>query len=159
LRRPIIATLILAVALLPVPYSLGPRTAAAATAPSYAWQPVGNQYVPRTDGHYVVWLDGRGRAEGTHTYYQVFGADLTTGEEFEISEGDQDRLYPDVDEGIAVWAERDFGCDNCQGDIAGKRLATGEEFVITATPSNETRPAITNDIVLWVEIQSAGETL
>ncbi len=157
MHRLIVVSLILAVALIPHPFSLVPQPATAG--PTYTWEPPGNQYVPRTDGRYVVWLDGRGREERTHDHFQIFGADLETGEEFEISEGDHDRLYPDVDQGVAIWAEEDFGCDGCRGDIAGKRLASGEEFVISATENNETRPAVTNGIVVWVEITSTGETL
>lgn len=157
MRRLIFIVLILALSLIPNLPSLTPQPAVAG--PTYEWNPVGNQYVPRTDGRYVVWLDGRGRAEDTHAYFQIFGADLTTGEEFEISSGDHDRLYPDVDAGVAIWAEEDFGCEGCRGDIAGKRLASGEEFLISATPNNETRPAITNDIVVWVEIGPVAETL
>ena len=160
-RLAAIAALFLAVALIPIPWlasgHLAPQPASAGE--TFEWTPAGNQYVPRTDGRYVVWLDGRGRAEGTHNHFQIFGADLTTGADFEISTGDHDRLYPDVDQGVAVWAEADFGCDDCRGDIAGKMLATGEEFVISSTPNNETRPAITNGIVVWVEIGSSSETL
>lgn len=157
MHRLIVASLILAVALIPNPLSLLPQPAAAG--PTYTWEPPGNQYVPRTDGRYVVWLDGRGRELNTHDHYQIFGADLNTGEEFEISEGDHDRLYPDVDQGIAVWVEEDFGCNDCRGDIAGKRLGTGETFVISATENNETRPAITNGIAVWVSIENGIETL
>jgi hypothetical protein len=124
------------------------------------WTPAGDQYVPRTDGHYAVWLDGRARATGTASAYEIYGADLTTGQEFPIATGGSDeRLYPDVDQGVAVWAENNFGCDGCQGDIAGKILATSEEFVISATPSKETRPAITNNTVVWVEDTGEVEIL
>ncbi len=160
--RRLIITALLAVSLFPVPYSLFPPPASAA--PTYEWTPEGDQYVPRTDGRYVVWLDGRGRKAGTSSYYQVFGADLGDlsgpAEDFEISSGDHDRLYPDVDQGIAIWAERDFGCEGCQGDIVGMTLATGEYFVISATENNETRPAITNGVVAWVEFgDNSTETL
>ncbi len=159
MRRFLIPTLILIFSsLLPVPYSLFPSPASAGEA--YEWNPVGEQYVPRTDGRYIVWLDGRARTQGTTTKYEIYGSDLTTGEDFPVAAGGQnDRLYPDVDRGVAIWAETNFGCDECDGDIAGKVLSTGEEFVVSAKTTKETRPAITNSTVVWVEIHDGVETL
>lgn len=159
MHRLAILALILAITLIPNPFSLIPTSAGT----THEWAADGDQYVPRTDGRYIVWLDGRGRADNSRNHYEVYGADMNTGEEFLISEGDHDRLYPDVDRGIAVWAEEEFGCDGCRGDIAGKRLGapsgSGETFVISAEPANETRPAITNTTVVWVAIENGTETL
>lgn len=134
-------------------------TSAAATEPTHAWTVPGHQYIPRTDGQYAVWLDGRGRAADTHTFFQIYGADLETGEEIPISIDDNSRLYPDVDNGIAIWVEANYGCDDCQGDIVGMDLETREEFLIVSTPAMETRPAITNEFVFWVQTGDEGETL
>lgn len=157
MHRKLILTLGMIIAL--VTPTLLVASPAAAAPPTLTWTPPGDQYVPRTDGRYVVWLDGRGRAADTHDSFQVYGADLTTGEEFPIADSDHGRLYPDVDNGIAVWVETNYGCDGCQGDIAGMDLETGEEFVVVSTPAMETRPAITNEFVFWVEIGDDGETL
>ncbi|HLT19366.1 MAG TPA: hypothetical protein VKZ96_07925 [Thermomicrobiales bacterium] len=140
---------VLVLSLLPVASALFPTPAAAGEI--YEWTPPGDQYVPRTDGRYIVWLDGRARATGQGRHFEVYGADMTTGEEFPVAtEGDVERQYPDVDLGIAIWSEANYGCDDCQGDIVGKNLATGEEFAISATPDWESRPAITNSVVVWV---------
>ncbi|CAN5612310.1 hypothetical protein BH23CHL2_BH23CHL2_20420 [soil metagenome] len=161
MHRFAILPLILAISLIPNPFSLIPSRASAGT--THEWTANGDQYVPRTDGRYIVWLDGRGRANNTSSHFEIWGADMTSGEEFLISEGDHDRLYPDVDQGVAVWTEKDTGCNNCQGDIVGKRLGAssgpGETFVISAESWNETRPAITNTTVVWVGIDNGIETL
>ena len=154
--RLIIAS-ILAVSLFPIPSHIFPSAVSAGT--TYEWQAAGNQYVPRTDGRYVVWLDGRGRAANTNSHFEIWGADMTTGQEFRISEGDSDRLYPDVDQGIAVWAEDDGGCSGCQGDIIGMMLANGNRFVVSRNPTKETRPALTNGVIVWVEVLDDVEVL
>ncbi|MEZ4569435.1 MAG: hypothetical protein R2849_03755 [Thermomicrobiales bacterium] len=152
MHRTILTAIVLAASLFPVTASLFPASVSAQAGTVYEWASEGDQYVPRTDGRYIVWLDGRGREADTHRFFEIYGADMTTGEEFLISSGDHDRLYPDVDQGVAVWAEEDYGCDDCGGDIVGKVLATGEEFAITSEPTNETRPAITNTTIVWVAI-------
>src|SRR5690606_21350045 len=70
----------------------------------HVWQPPGVQYVRRTDGEWIVWIDGRDAGEYPGEY-EIFGAHLADGEEFVIAPGLVRRAYADVQDDVAVWAE------------------------------------------------------
>nr|MBA2452541.1 hypothetical protein [Chloroflexia bacterium] len=129
---------------------------AAAEGPTQIWAPPGDQYVPRTDGETIVWLDGR---DGYAGGYKVYGARMDDGQEFEISSGSARRSYPDIADNVAIWMENNYACDTCSGDIVGKRLATGETFVIAGTELDESRSAISGTHVVWIERGVSGDRL
>lgn len=131
---------------------------AAAEGPTRVWQPAGDQYVPRTDGETVVWLDGRSEGEYGSSY-EIYGARMDDGGEFPIATGKARRSYPDIDDNVAIWMEHNYACDSCSGDIVGIRLATGETFVIAGTEFDESRSAISGNHAVWVERGNTGDTL
>lgn len=65
---------------------------AAAEGPAHTWEASGEQYVPRTDGEWIVWIDGRETADYSGEY-EVFAARMDDGQEFVIAPGLERRAY------------------------------------------------------------------
>jgi len=134
------------------------RPQAVAEGPTRSWEAPGQQYVPRTDGEWIVWIDGRDTAE-YGGLYEVFGARMDDGQEFVIGPGLVQRAYPDVHNGVAVWAERNFAGQQTGMDVVGMHLETRETFIIAGSPLNESHPAMGDDYVVWVQRQNAVDSL
>lgn len=131
---------------------------AAAEGPTRTWIAPGEQYVPRTDGEWIVWLDGRDGREYSGNY-EIFAARMDTGEEFVIAPGLANRDYADVNNGVAVWAERNYSGTNTRMDIVGMHLATREVFTISGLDLDETHPAIGGGHAVWIQREGSVESL
>lgn len=125
-------------------------TPAAAQGPERTWEPPGDQYVPRTDGEWIVWLDERSDG-GLRGRFEIYGARMDDGQEFPIATGPKRRGYADVAGGIATWSEQDYVDNTSNEDVVGMRLDTRETFLIAGTPFVETRSAISGSYVVWVQ--------
>jgi hypothetical protein len=131
---------------------------AAAEGPTRSWTPPGQQYVPRTDGEWIVWIDGRDSAD-YGGQYEIFAAHMDDGQEFVIAPGMVQRAYADVHNGIAVWAERNYAGASTRMDVVGFHLETRQAFLISGTDLNETHPAMGGDYVVWVQREEGVDSL
>ena len=134
------------------------RDTTVAEGPERTWEPPGEQYVPRTDGEWIVRIDGRDTADYAGQY-EVFAARMDDGEEFVVAPGLVQRAYADVHNGVAVWAERDYAGDMTGMDVEGMHLATREVFTISGSPLNESHPAMGGEHVIWVQRENAVDSL
>lgn len=107
---------------------------------------------PRTDGTYVVWIEGQSPSE-------IYAANLSDRRPFPVATGPADQTLPDIDGGVAVWAESSDECPTCQRDIRGKDLAAGREFDVVTTPADESLPAISGNWVVWVSTEDGAQLL
>lgn len=87
----------------------------------------------------VVWQDNR------NGNWDIYGLDLSTGQEFCITTDVHDQISPAIYNDIVVWM--DFRNENF--DIYGYNVKTGQEFPIAVAPEDQWIPAIYNDIVVW----------
>lgn len=133
-------------------------TPAAAEGATREWVAPGQQYVPRTDGEWVVWIDGRDTADYSGNY-EVFAARMDDGQEFVIAPGLVRRAYADVHNGVAVWAEWNYAGAATGMDVVGMHLETREVFTIAGSSLNESHPAMGGEHVIWVQRENAVDTL
>jgi len=92
----------------------------------------------------VVWFDWRNMGNGPENG-DIFGLDLTTGEEFTISTHLSNQKNPAIYENIVVWEDSRNG----NWDIYGYDLETQKEFQITEDEADQINPAIWGNIVVW----------
>ncbi len=77
--------------------------------------------------------------------FNIYGYNLLTQQEFQITSDPSDQLAPAIYGHIVVWMDKRNG----NVDIYGYNLLTQQEFQITSHPSIEWIPAIYGDIVVW----------
>lgn len=99
----------------------------------------------------VVWLDCRRckSSDRTPGYggSQIYGKDLGSGREFQISGTEDQASQPAISGHTVVWVEARTG----PGRIMGKDLVTGRVFRVSVHQNNQANPAISGDIVVWQE--------
>jgi beta propeller repeat protein len=98
------------------------------------------QSAPAIYGDIVVWQDYR-----NSSYPDIYGKDLSTGEEFPICTESGSQYSPAIYGDIVVWIDN----PSYSYYINGKDLSTGQEFSICTDTSYNTSPAIHGDIVVW----------
>jgi len=91
-----------------------------------------------------VWQDYR------NENYDIYGYNLLTGEEFQITMDLNDQLNPAIHGNTIVWA------DEGNGNIYGYDLSTNQEFQITTGTSWKEYPAIFGDIVVWQDYRDGN---
>ncbi|MBU7028435.1 MAG: hypothetical protein HXS48_15995, partial [Theionarchaea archaeon] len=79
--------------------------------------------------------------------YDIYGYDLVTKEEFQITEDTSDQLSPTIYGNTVVWEDYRNG----NYDIYGYDLVTKEEFQITEDTSNQKLPAIYEETIVWAD--------
>ena len=98
---------------------------------------------PAIYGNIVVWADNRGGNSN------IFGCNLKTKTEFQISDSGNVIPYPAIYGDIVVWS------DNINGNfnIYGYNLNTQERFQVSDS-GNAMYPAIYGDIVVWTKVDN-----
>lgn len=102
------------------------------------------QTAPKIHGTTVVWQDKRNYDQSG---WDIYGMDLTTGQEFAVCVADSNQVAPDVYDDRVVW--QDYRNDPNWADIYGLTLSTMQEFVVAGGPHDESAPAIDGDTVVW----------
>ncbi len=102
--------------------------------------PFTSEESPAIDGTKVVWFDDR-----THGPTDVWGYDLATGEEFQVTTHPVAQFIADIGGDIVVYE------DNRNGtwDIYASDLSTGEEFVVATGPNHQRYPRIWGDYIVY----------
>lgn len=96
-----------------------------------------NQHLPAIYENVVVWEDWRnGNAD-------IYGCNLSTGEEFQITSELYDQEDPTLYDGTVVWIDID--------EIRGYNLENKEVFSIDISTDWPKNPAIYGDIIIWEE--------
>ena len=113
------------------------------------------QTIPRTDGSWVVW--SQNDISGNDT--DIESDQLGTSTPIPIASGPAAQTYPDIDNGIAVWATSSPSCPTCEFNIVGKNLQTGNSFTVASTTADETEPAISGSWVVWLSNDGTTITL
>ena len=91
------------------------------------------------DGDYIVWSDGRnGNSD-------IFGYQISTGNEFAISTAAGSQLSPKVSGDYVVWQDSRNG----NVDIFAYQFSTATEIPITTADRNQRFPQIDGDYVVW----------
>jgi TolB protein len=113
------------------------------------------QSYPRIFGNIIVWEDWRNayldldmfKDENRIMYrnYDIYGYDLSTKEEFEITTHESNQEVPAIYGDIVVWQDNRNG----NWDIYGYNLSTKEEFEITTDINNQRFPAIYGNTAVW----------
>lgn len=99
----------------------------------------------------VVWADSRDLAE---TDYDIYGYDLSTGQEFPVCLAPGTQAHPAVHAGVVVWEDHRRG----SWDIYGYDLSNGQEFPICVAPGSQLNPSIYGSIVVWYDDRNGGAT-
>lgn len=109
------------------------------------------QYNPAIYENIVVWTDYRNCPFSSNV--DIYGCDLTTGEEFRITRNGNAQRSPAIYGDIVVWEDdRNDSRDEFYNlDIYGCNLLTGEEFQITEDPDVQRFPAVYGDTVVWTD--------
>ncbi|MFH1730031.1 MAG: hypothetical protein ABIF82_00090, partial [Planctomycetota bacterium] len=105
-----------------------------------------------------------GAAADAQAAADIYGYDLSTGEEFPISTGDSEQFWPNVSGNFAVWQDdrnriMDPGGSDLHEqnyDIYGYRFDTQEEFPICTAAGYQGDPAIDGDIVVWTDYRNSS---
>lgn len=99
-----------------------------------------SEEAPSIDGNKVVWFDDR-----THGPTDVWGYDLTSGQQFQVTDHPAAQLIADISGDVVVYE------DNRNGtwDIYGKHLGTGQEFVVATGPNHQRYPRVWGDYVVY----------
>lgn len=102
--------------------------------------PATSEESPSIDGNKVIWFDDR-----THGPTDVWGYDLATGQQFQITNHPSAQFIADISGDVVVYE------DNRNGtwDIYGKHLSTGQEFVIATGPNHQRYPRVWADYVVY----------
>ena len=102
--------------------------------------PFTSEEAPAIDGTKVVWFDDR-----THGPTDVWGYDLATGEEFQVTTHPVAQFIADIGGDIVVYE------DNRNGtwDIYATDLSTGEEFVVATGPNHQRYPRVWGDYIVY----------
>lgn len=121
-----------------------------------------SKWLPRTDGIFAVWNDGR---TGDNWNADIYASSLTDGKEFAVASGSLDQRMPDIDGSIVVWEQGQSCPQNnlapalapttstwvgCSRDIYAKNLVSGQEFIVANSSADESDPAISGHFVIWV---------
>lgn len=82
-----------------------------------------HQYYPTIYGNIVVWWDERNTYERQDVVWKkenfdIYGCNLTTGEEFPITTAQNDQLYPSIFDDIVVWVDY----RNCTEKKVGNKI-------------------------------------
>ncbi|MBU7047596.1 MAG: hypothetical protein HXS54_14275 [Theionarchaea archaeon] len=93
------------------------------------------------DGDYVIWEDYRNGNK------DIYGYNLSTGEEFQITTDPEIQSEPAIYGDLVVWTD----WRNRNRDIYGYNLSTKEEFQITTNASHQISPAIYGNYVVWID--------
>jgi beta propeller repeat protein len=96
---------------------------------------------PSIYGTFVVWHDRR------NNNYDIYGYNLSTGIEFQITMDENDQLEPAIYRNTVVWHDKRNG----SYDIYGYNLSEKEEFQITTNPYFQQFPALYEDICVWYD--------
>ncbi len=96
----------------------------------------------QVDGDYVVWSDNRNGA------LDIFGYQISTGEEFPISTAAGDQLFPRISGDYVVWEDHRDG----DADIYGFQISTKMEFAVSTAQKNQRYPQIDGDYVVWQDL-------
>ncbi|MFC1749805.1 hypothetical protein ACFL2V_13475 [Pseudomonadota bacterium] len=97
------------------------------------------------DGDYIVWSDNR---NGT---LDVFGYQISTGDEFPVSTAAGDQKAPQVSGDYVVWEDHRDG----NADIYGYQISTKTEFAISTAAQNQLFPQIDADYVVWHDLRDS----
>jgi beta propeller repeat protein len=100
----------------------------------------GDRFDPAVCGSLVVWTDTRNGNP------DIYGRDLTGGQEFPIATSPAAEAYPDCDGNRVVYMST--------GTVTGADISifdrtTGATTIVSAQPWNEWQPAISGDRVVW----------
>ena len=101
---------------------------------------------PSIYGDIVVWHDGRNNNK------DIYGFNLLTGEEFQITNDKSDQMEPAIYGVIVVWHD---GRNN-NYDIYGYNLSRKEEFPIIIYPYSQQFPAIYEDTLVWHDTRNGN---
>ena len=96
-------------------------------------------------GNIVVWKDYRNDTGNGDR--NIFGYNLKTGKEFQITSEKHNQFQPAIYGDKVVWADTRNG----NSAVYGKNLTTGSEFRVSPSNNSQRFPAIWKDRVVWVE--------
>ncbi len=94
----------------------------------------------------MVWMDGR------NNNYDIYGYNLQSEKEFQITTDPSSQSNPVIYENIVVWEDERNG----NKDIYGYNLSTQEEFQITTDEKDQSDPVIYGDIVVWIDYRNVN---
>lgn len=94
----------------------------------------------------VVWEDYR------NDNWDIYGLNLSTQEEFQITAGSHSEVHPAVYGTIVVWISREDEHDY----VCGYNLLTKEEFQITSESGKPELPAIYGSFVVWYDFRNGN---
>jgi|CXWL01.1.fsa_nt_gi beta propeller repeat protein len=100
---------------------------------------------PSISGSIAVWRDMR-NGNG-----DIYGYDLTSGQEFPIVVMHEDQDNPDISSEIVVWQDNRASKSLTNYDLYGYDLRSQYEFVISARGGNEVYPKVSGNIVVWMD--------
>ena len=109
----------------------------------------GEQVNPRISGNIVVWTDKRG------TIDDVYGYNLSTGEEFSIATGAGHQRGAVIENNIVVWTKATGVTDS---NIYGKDLSTGITFDVCTAEGDQYDIAIGGGLVVWRDFRNGEGT-
>jgi TolB protein len=101
---------------------------------------------PAISGTVVVWQDERASRS------EIFGRDLSGGEEFPVATGPGARGLPAISGDVVVWSEEQAR----NRDIYAYDISENRTVRITSHPAEQRRPAVSGDIVVWEDRQAGN---
>jgi beta propeller repeat protein len=102
---------------------------------------------PSVNGNIVVWEDSRDNMSN------IYGKNLSTGEEFLVSSGVEIKGKPVTNGKYVVWEEKN---QNGDSDIYARDLAGGEKFLVAGGPEDQRKPSINGNQVVWESKSGSG---
>jgi beta propeller repeat protein len=94
---------------------------------------------PRVSGDFVVWEETSAGSE------DIYGAQISTGNVFQIATGPDNQVTPDIDGNNVVWVDQTASGDQ----IWDYNLTTGVSQQLTTSASHKVRPRISGNRVVW----------
>jgi len=104
---------------------------------------------PAISGSIIVWQDNR------NGNWDIYGYDLTAGQEIEICTDMGDQELPDIDGNTIVWQDN----RNSNWDIYAYDLTSRKTFAIYQGKANQTQPAIHKNVVVWTDDRKGNKDI
>jgi beta propeller repeat protein len=116
------------------------------------WATSQSEITPDISGDLLVW------AQMTPLSYRIWGQDLSTGLDSQISSLSVSSTSPDIEGGIVAWEGIDDSAPLEQGiDIYRTKLTTGEDFVVCVAAGDQYGPVASGDLVVWTDHRCRAE--